>query len=158
MKQSDKSMMPDDLLKPLSDDEVRALVAYLASPQQVPMLATDDNVKSFFNGVDLAGWDADPELWSVQTGVSKSAPAEIVGKTSSGIKHNDFLRSHLLVDDFKLTLQVKLTPNSANSGIQFRSEALAAGEMRGPQADIGAGWWGKLYEENGRGLLWDKSG
>jgi hypothetical protein len=53
---------------------------------------------------------------------------------------------------------VKLVPNGANSGIQFRSEPLAEGEMRGPQADIGAGWWGKLYEENGRGLLWDKSG
>ena len=30
--------------------------------------------------------------------------------------------------------------------------------MKGPQADVGAGWWGKLYEENGRGILWDKSG
>jgi hypothetical protein len=30
--------------------------------------------------------------------------------------------------------------------------------MRGYQADIGPGWWGKLYEENGRALLWDKSG
>ena len=25
-------------------------------------------------------------------------------------------------------------------------------------AEIGVGWWGKLYEENGRGLIWDKSG
>ena len=30
--------------------------------------------------------------------------------------------------------------------------------MKGDQADVGEGWWGKLYEENGRGLLWDKSG
>ena len=30
--------------------------------------------------------------------------------------------------------------------------------MRGYQADIGVGWWGKLYEENGRGILSDKSG
>ena len=30
--------------------------------------------------------------------------------------------------------------------------------MKGYQADVGAGWWGKLYEENGRALLWDKSG
>jgi len=28
--------------------------------------------------------------------------------------------------------------------------------MKGPQADAGAGWWGKLYEENGRGILVDK--
>src|SRR2546423_8338748 len=41
----------------------------------------------------------------------------------------------------------------------FRSEPLPSGEMRGPQADVGAGWWGKLYEESGRGVLSDnKSG
>src|SRR5262249_52900974 len=40
----------------------------------------------------------------------------------------------------------------------FRSEAVEGGEMKGPQADVGAGWWGKLYEENGRGLLWKESG
>jgi hypothetical protein len=57
-----------------------------------------------------------------------------------------------------LTLKVKLTPDKENSGIQFHSLALPDGEMRGPQADVGAGWWGKLYEENSRGLLWDKSG
>jgi putative membrane-bound dehydrogenase-like protein len=158
MKQADKSMMPDDLLKQLSDDEVRALVAYLASPQQVPVLATADSVKSFFNGVDLAGWDGNPELWSVQKPSGPDSRAEIVGKSASGLKHNDFLSSHLLVGDFTLKLQVKLTPNSANSGIQIRSERLPGGEMRGLQADIGAGWWGKLYEENARGLLWDKSG
>jgi hypothetical protein len=60
--------------------------------------------------------------------------------------------------DFRLTLKVKLTPNKENSGVQFRSEALPDGEMKGPQADVGAGWWGKLYEESGRGLLWDRSG
>jgi 3-keto-disaccharide hydrolase len=53
---------------------------------------------------------------------------------------------------------VKLTPNSGNSGVQFRSEALPDGEMRGPQADIGAGWWGKLYEEHGRELLAKEGG
>ena len=26
--------------------------------------------------------------------------------------------------------------------------------MRGYQADMGAGWWGKLYEENLRGMLY----
>ena len=30
---------------------------------------------------------------------------------------------------------------------------LPNGEVAGYQADIGAGWWGKLYEEHGRGLL-----
>jgi hypothetical protein len=30
--------------------------------------------------------------------------------------------------------------------------------VKGYQADVGQGWWGKLYEEQGRALLWDKSG
>jgi putative membrane-bound dehydrogenase-like protein len=147
---SNTSMMPDDQLKPLTDEEVRALIAYLQSPTQVPMLATADNAKDFFNGKDLAGWDGNPALWKVENG-------EIVGR-SPGIPRNEFLRSHLTAGDFRLRLKVKLTPNSGNSGVQIRSEALPGGEMKGPQADIGAGWWGKLYDENGRGVLWDKSG
>ncbi len=147
---SDISMMPDDLLKPLTEPEVRSLFAYLRNPVQTPLLATPDNVKDFWNGKDLTGWDGDPKLWRVEQG-------EIVGK-SPGIPRNEFLKSHMLATDFRLTLQVKLVPDKENSGVQFRSEALAGGEMKGPQADVGAGWWGKLYEENGRGILWDKSG
>jgi putative membrane-bound dehydrogenase-like protein len=142
---SNVSMMPDDVLKPLSETEIRALVAYLRHPGQVPMLATADNAKDLFNGKDLTGWDGDSKLWSVENG-------EIVGK-SPGIKRNEFLKSHLTVTDFRLTAKVKLVPNKENSGIQFRSEALPDGEMKGPQADVGLGWWGKLYEENGRGVL-----
>jgi hypothetical protein len=82
---------------------------------------------------------------------------EIVGK-SPGIKHNEFLKSQMIAEDFRLTLKVKLVPNKENSGVQFRSDALPNGEVRGPQADVGLGWWGKLYEENGRGVLWDRSG
>jgi putative heme-binding domain-containing protein len=36
---SKQSMMPDDLLKTLTDNEVRALIAYLRSPAQVPLPA-----------------------------------------------------------------------------------------------------------------------
>jgi putative membrane-bound dehydrogenase-like protein len=146
----DKSMMPDDLLKPLKDDEVRALVAYLASARQVPLPATVDNVKTLFNGKNLSGWHGDSKLWSVDKG-------EIVGK-SPGVKKNEFLINELELGDFRLTLEVKLTPNSENSGVQFRSEELPGGEVKGYQADVGLGWWGKLYEEHGRGLLTKEGG
>ena len=145
------SMMPDDILKNTTVFEVRSLMAYLQAPAQVPMLATADNVKDFFNGKDLTGWDGDKDVWSVRNG-------EIVGKTATGLKRNTFLKSSLAVTDFKLSVKVKLAPNRENSGIQFRSEPLPDGEMRGPQADIGAGWWGKLYEESGRGLLAKEGG
>jgi putative membrane-bound dehydrogenase-like protein len=147
---SPTSMMPDDLIKQMREEEVRALIAYLRHPTQTPLLATPDNAKDFFNGKDLTGWDGDRKLWSVENG-------EIVGK-SPGLKRNNFLTSQMLADDFRLTIKVKLTPNKENSGIQFRSVPLPDGEMRGLQADVGAGWWGKLYEESARGLLWDKSG
>jgi putative membrane-bound dehydrogenase-like protein len=145
-KPSDLSMMPDDILKQVSETEFRALIAYLQTQSQVPLLATADNAKEFFNGKDLSNWDGDKDLWKVEDGV-------IVGKTTKGLKQNNFLVSHTAVENFKLTLKVRLTPNKENSGIQFRSIPLPDGEMRGPQADIGAGWWGKLYEESGRGLL-----
>jgi hypothetical protein len=147
---SEKSMMPDDLLKPLKEAEVRSLVAYLASDAQVPLLANKENAATFFNGKDLTGWEGDLQWWKVENG-------ELVG-TSPGLKRNEFLRGPYVVGDFKLSLQVKLTPNAGNSGIQFRSETLPGGEMKGYQADIGAGWWGKLYEESGRALLWKESG
>jgi putative membrane-bound dehydrogenase-like protein len=140
------SMMPDDLTKQLAERELRALVAYLRHNAQVPILATPENAKEFFNRKDLTGWDGDKALWTVENG-------ELVGKTKTGLKRNNFLKSTMEVADFRLSVRVKLVPNKENSGIQFRSVPLPDGEMRGPQADIGAGWWGKLYEESGRGLL-----
>ncbi|MFO0936909.1 MAG: family 16 glycoside hydrolase [Gemmataceae bacterium] len=148
---SELSMMPDDLIKPLNELEFRNLVAYLRYNQQVPIKATVENAKEFFNGKDLTGWDADPvatelKVWSVENG-------EIVGRSEKGLKRNTFLTSNLEVSDFKLTLKIKLTPNKENSGVQIRSVRIEGGEMRGPQCDAGKGWWGKLYEESGRGLL-----
>jgi putative membrane-bound dehydrogenase-like protein len=144
------SMMPEDQLKPFSPHEVRSLFAYLGSPGQSPILATEENVANFFNGKDLTLWRGEEGLWKVENG-------EIIGKTPA-IDHNTFLMSEMSVEDFRLTLEVKLIGDLGNSGIQIRSAPIEHGEMKGYQCDIGPGWWGKLYEENGRALLWDKSG
>ncbi|HTU27288.1 MAG TPA: family 16 glycoside hydrolase, partial [Pirellulales bacterium] len=147
---SDKSMMPDNLLVPFSPEQVRGLAAYLASSKQVPILATPDNLAGFFNGKDLTGWYGADGLWSVDGG-------ELVGRTE-GLSRNEFLKSDMQLADFRMTVEVKLVGNAGNSGIQIHSEPRDDGEVKGYQADIGVGWWGKLYEELGRGLLWDKSG
>ena len=147
--ESEKSMMPDDQLRQFSEHEVRSLIAYLQGKQQVPVLATAENIVTFFNGQDLTGWSGTDGLWSVENG-------EMVGRTE-GLKRNEWIVSDLALQNFKLTVDVKLVNNEGNSGIQFRSSA-HEGEVSGYQADIGAGWWGKLYEEHGRALLWDKSG
>jgi putative membrane-bound dehydrogenase-like protein len=148
---SDVSVMPDDQLKQFTKEETLALFAYLRDDQQAPMLATKENAAQLFNGRDLTGWTGDSQLWSVEDG-------EIIGRTE-GLSHNTFLISDLAVEDFRLSFDVKLVDNAGNSGVQFRSQPMDGfEEVRGYQADIGAGWWGKLYEENGRALLWDKSG
>jgi putative heme-binding domain-containing protein len=148
---TETSMMPDDQLKQFSEHEILSLVAYLRGKSQVPMRATKENAGLFFNGRDLTGWTGDPNLWSVENG-------EIIGR-SSGLEHNSFLISDLAAGNFKLSLEVKLKDNAGNSGIQFRSKPLNGyNEVFGYQADIGPDWWGKLYEENGRALLWDKPG
>lgn len=149
--QGEISMMPEGLLTPLADQEVRDLIYYLSRPGQVPLLGTPETIGNFFNGKDLAGWDGEENLWKVENG-------EIVGASATGLKRNEFLKSQMILGDFRLVCKVKLTPNKENSGIQFRSEPLPDGEMRGYQADAGAGWWGKLYEEHARAILWDKSG
>ncbi len=147
---SDQSMMPDNQLTQFNEHEVRSLLAYLRGKQQNPMLASAENAPQLFNGQDLTGWNGNRQLWSVENG-------EIVGK-SAGLKENEFLVSELSAADFKLSLEVKLAGNEGNSGIQFRSAARDDSSVEGFQADVGAGWWGKLYEEHGRGLLWDQSG
>ena len=150
-KLGEKSMMPDDLLRPLTQHEVRSLQTYLTSAGQVPQLATAETVGSIFNGKDLTGWmSGDLSLWSVENG-------EIVGKTS-GLKRNHWLTSQYSLGDFRFSAEVKLVKNEGNSGIQFRSAPIANDEVKGNQADVGAGWWGKLYEEHGRALLWKESG
>ena len=148
-KLSDKSMMPEDQLKLFSKHEIRSLIAYLGSDRQLPILATAANAQEFFNGKNLSYWRGNEKLWSMDG-------KEIVGKTS-GLAKNDFLVSEFSVGDFHLKLEVKLVGNAGNSGIQFRSQETDKG-MLGYQADVGPGWWGKLYEEEGRALLWDKSG
>ncbi len=150
-KTAEISMMPEGLLAALSDGQTRDLVAYLQSPTQVPLPAdfAQEGEARIFNGKDLEGWEGDTAVWSVESG-------EIVGKGPQ--KKNQFLYHKTPYADFRLILEVKLVPDAGNSGIQFRTEKLADGHAKGYQADVGKGWWGKLYHEHGRALLWNKPG
>ena len=113
--------------------------------------AADEGFVSLFDGKSLDGW-----VLPKAPGVSFSVEdGEIVGRTDGKIAKNEFLCTPKSYGDFVLKAKVKL--RNGNSGIQFRSQA-ENGEVSGYQADVGAGWWGKLYEEHGRALLWDKSG
>jgi putative heme-binding domain-containing protein len=143
---SEISMMPEGLLANLTKDEARHLVAYLMSPVQVPL---PEGYTELFNGKDLAGWEGDAAVWSVEDG-------EIVGR--GALKRNSFLFHVAELSDFRLVFEVKLKDDKGNSGVQFRSVPEKGGEAKGCQADIGPGWWGKLYEESARGQLFPRKG
>jgi putative heme-binding domain-containing protein len=147
-RESGLSIMPEGQLEALAEGEAADLVAYLASPRQVEPLAAP--TVQPFDGAGLSGWRGDAAVWSVEGG-------EVVGRTQ-GLEHNSFLVSPFAVRDFALSLEVRLVGDAGNSGVQFRTRALEDGEVAGYQADIGAGWWGKLYEENGRAVLSEGAG
>ena len=103
---------------------------------------------SLFDGKTLSGWKGKDGLWSVQDGA-------IVGSTKpDGIKSNTFLVHEKQFEDFVLTLDFKLS--GGNSGVQIRSAQVDKPEdfvIAGYQADIGAGYFGSLYDERRRGML-----
>jgi hypothetical protein len=105
---------------------------------------------SFFNGKDLTGWEGKTNLWSV------SPEGAIVGSTyPEGIKGNTFLCSKEKYKDFELKFQVRLKDGKGNSGVQIRSNVVDEKNfvVAGPQADIGAGYWGSLYGERFGGMM-----
>jgi len=127
--------------------------------------AENASADTLFNGMDLTGWTATehPGLWTVEEG-------EIVGRWDKpeDKRAHSFLVHEGIFDDFHLRFEVKLEDNEGNSGVQFRSRFIESGKfegrVKGYQADIGPGWWGKLFDEHGAGkgaeanTLWAKSG
>jgi len=105
------------------------------------------NTIPFFNGKDLTGWKGTDGYWTFKD-------SAIVGHSDNNVSKNEFIWSDVTVKDFYLSVEVKLTPDDRNAGIQFRSKPVNKhGQALGYQADIGAGVWGKLYHEHGRGKL-----
>lgn len=129
----------------------------------------ESGFKSIFNGTDLAGWDGNPELWSVKDGA-------IMGQSTleHPVRVNTFLVwTNGATADFELRTAFRITPNNdkgfANSGIQYRSKLLNPTNwvVGGYQADMEAGpnHSGILYEERmtrgimaarGQKVVWDK--
>lgn len=121
-------------------------------PMVPPLVET--GFQKIFDGNSLKGWDADPDFWRVENG-------EIIGETTAEHqpKQNIFcIWKGGSPGDFDLRLDYKLTGETGNSGIQYRSvelPAVAKWVMKGYQADIDGKqvYTGQVYEERGRGFL-----
>jgi hypothetical protein len=117
--------------------------------------------QTLFNGKDLTNWEGNPELWSVKDGVIHGETKPTADNPKRGdLKHNTFLVwKGGVVNDFELRLKYRITSDSGNSGIQYRSTLVQQGDhgpiVSGYQADFEAGktYSGILYEEKGRGIL-----
>ena len=118
----------------------------------LPLSAAEDGFRPLFNGKDLAGWDGNPELWSVQDGA-------ITGKTTgpAQLKYNQFLiwRGGK-VKNFELRLKVKHQGN--NTGVQYRSRELPENgtwSIGGYQCDMHPNppYNAMVYDERGRGII-----
>jgi hypothetical protein len=67
------------------------------------------------------------------------------------VERNEFLCTTKEYGDFELRLKFKVLGAGANAGIQIRSRRIPNHhEVCGYQADLGAGYWGCLYDESRR--------
>ena len=115
---SEVSMMPEGLLSALPPGQERDLFAYLASPRQVPVLATSLNVADFFNGRDFTRWRKSGEAWRIADGA-------IVGRGNA--RQPESLVSEMIAGDYKLSARLKITGATAAAEIVLRGDAGAEG-------------------------------
>jgi hypothetical protein len=99
-----------------------------------------------------------PDNWEGRTDIWKIEKGSVIGETKEDPKYNTFLCSKKKYGDFELSFKVQLKDEVGNSGVQIRSEVFDPKlfKVRGPQVDIGKGYWGSLYGE-GAGGMWKAS-
>jgi hypothetical protein len=105
-----------------------------------------------FDGKTFKGWEGDTaRTWRIQDG------AIVGGSLAEQVPRNEFLTTTRSYGNFVLRLEFKLvgTDGFINAGVQFRSHRATkpAHEMIGYQADMGAKYWGALYDETRRNRI-----
>lgn len=119
----------------------------LLFPCAVPEMiaAAPEGFTPLFDGKSLDGWEGKESMFRVEDGC-------IVGGTlKERIPNNEFLCTTKEYENFELRLKVKAIGEGVNAGVQFRTKRIPNHhEVSGYQADVGAKWWGKLYDESRR--------
>ncbi len=109
---------------------------------------------SLFDGETLDGWESNPGIWKVESG------AITAGGYDGKFPKNEFICTEKSYANFELKLKIRCSGDPAtgliNSGIQVRSARLPSGGVTGYQVDCGKGWFGKIYDEHRRALIYPK--
>ena len=107
---------------------------------------------SLFDGETLDGWISKKGVWRVEDG------AITAGSDTKKFPRNQFISTEKSFANFELKLMIKcsgdLETGQINSGIQIRSARLPNGIVAGYQIDCGKGWFGKIYDEHRRRLIY----
>jgi putative heme-binding domain-containing protein len=107
------SLMPEGLLTPMSEEDVRDLFLYLRQRSQVPMLLTAINTNDFFNGADVRNWVPSQDAWRVMNGELSGR-----GNATSPVS----ITSEMIADDYKLSAKVLVL------GAQSAAELVVSGQ------------------------------
>lgn len=123
----------------------RRLLAVPALLAAAALTARADDTQDFLSP---SNWEGRSDLFKIEGG-------SIVGETTEDPKYNTFFATKKKYSDFELTFKVQLRDGVGNSGVQVRSELFDREKyrVRGPQVDIGKGFWGSLYGEGVGGMM-----
>jgi putative heme-binding domain-containing protein len=114
MEVSPHSLMPEGLITGLDQQSVRDLFLYLRQRAQVPILATTTNASDFFNGNDLARWQAKSGDWKVENG-------ELIGHATE--TQTVELLSEFVGDEFQFTARIKVRGTHPSAELAFRGRS-----------------------------------
>jgi hypothetical protein len=122
------------------------LAGFVPLAPAVDQAARNQKPASIFDGRTFAGWEGNLAIFRIEDG------AIVGGSLKDKIVRNEFLCTTQSYGDFELRLKFKLLGGeTANAGVQFRTKRIPNNhEVSGYQADMGAGWWGALYDESRR--------
>ncbi|MCI0702781.1 MAG: DUF1080 domain-containing protein [Planctomycetia bacterium] len=129
---------------------MRLFPLFLAALLLVPAVARADDTEEFLKPDN---WQGREDIWKLDPKAKT-----IVGETKQDPKYNTFFCSKKKYSDFELSFKVQLRDAVGNSGVQIRSERFDKDDkqpfrVRGPQVDVGKGYWGSLYGEGVGGMM-----
>ena len=131
------------VLRRCSSLALLSVLSVVTASGQTPKGATPVPI---FDGKSFTGWEGKLSIFRIDDG------AIVGGSMKDKIARNEFLCTTQTYGDFELRLKFKLLGgDAANAGVQFRTKRIPNDhEVSGYQADMGAGWWGGLYDESRR--------
>ena len=125
---------------------VVAVAVVLSLAPVIDRWPQDPKAVTIFDGRTFDGWEGNLTIFRIEDG------SIVGGSLKDRIVRNEFLCTKRAYGDFELRLKFKLLGGeTANAGVQFRTRRIPDNhEVSGYQADMGAGWWGALYDESRR--------